>query len=203
MATPPRSTTPSGRCEPCGPGPKSSRSIPDHVGVLGFSAGGHLASTLDTHFDKGQPTADDPIARVSCRPDFAILIYPVISLSGPYSHGGSRSNLLGPEPDPKLVENLSNDTQVTAETPPTFLVGSGEDTAVPPENCVMFYMALRKAGVPAEMHLYQKGPHGKGLAPDVPGMRDWPSRLCRMAESQRLVGQVVTAMAWARPPAAR
>ncbi len=162
---------------------------PNRVGVLGFSAGGHLASTLDTHFDKGQPTAEDPIARVSCRPDFAILIYPVISLSGPYAHGGSRSNLLGPEPDPKLVENLSNDTQVTAETPPTFLVGSGEDTAVPPENCVMFYMALRKAGVAAEMHLYQKGPHGKGLAPDVPGMRNWPAACAEWLKANGWLGK--------------
>jgi acetyl esterase/lipase len=148
---------------------------PDHVGVLGFSAGGHLASTLSTHFDKGHPEADDPIAKVSCRPDFSILIYPVISLTEPFTHGGSKNNLLGPDPDPKLVESLSNEKQVTPETPPTFLVGSGEDTAVPPENVLVYYEALRKAKVPAELHIYEKGPHGKGMAPDVPGMRNWPA----------------------------
>ena len=148
---------------------------PDQIGVLGFSAGGHLASTLDTHFDKGQPEAADPIARVSCRPDFAILIYPVISLDAPFTHGGSKANLLGKDPDPKLVASLSNDTQVTAETRPTFLVHTTEDTAVPPENSIAFYAALRKANVPAEMHIYEKGAHGLGLAPNQPGMKNWPA----------------------------
>jgi len=148
---------------------------PDQIGVLGFSAGGHLASTLDTHFDKGQPDAADPIARVSCRPDFAILVYPVISLDAPFTHGGSKTNLLGKDPDPKLVASLSNDTQVTAETPPTFLVHTTEDTAVPPENSMAFYSALRKAKVPAEMHIYEQGRHGLGLAPDQPGMKNWPA----------------------------
>ncbi len=161
----------------------------DHVGVLGFSAGGHLASTLATHFDKGHPESEDPIAKVSCRPDFAILAYPVISLVAPYTHGGSKSNLLGAEPDPKLVESLSNETQVTAETPPTFLVSSGEDTAVPPENSVAFYQALRQAKVPAEIHIYEKGPHGKGLAPDVPGMKNWPATCADWLKVHGMLGK--------------
>jgi acetyl esterase/lipase len=147
---------------------------PNKIGVLGFSAGGHLASTLATHFDKGQPDAADPIGRASCRPDFAILIYPVISLSAPYTHGGSKINLLGANPDPKLVESLSNDTQVTSETPPTFLVHTTEDTGVPPENSIAFYLALHKAKVPAELHIYEKGPHGRGLGTNDPGLKNWP-----------------------------
>jgi acetyl esterase/lipase len=162
---------------------------PDQIGVLGFSAGGHLASTLDTHFDKGLADAADPISRVSCRPDFAILIYPVISLDAPFTHGGSKANLLGKEPDPKLVASLSNETQVTAETPPTFLVHTTEDTAVPPENSLAFYAALRKANVPAEMHIYEKGAHGLGLAPNQPGMKNWPGACADWLRAHGFLGK--------------
>lgn len=150
---------------------------PNRIGVWGFSAGGHLASTLATHFDDGKPDAEDPIERVSCRPDFAILAYPVITLLPPYAHMGSRNNLLGPSPDPALVENLSNEKQVTAKTPPTFLFATTADPGVPVENSVMFYLALRKAGVPAEMHLYEKGGHGVGLAKADPVLCTWGDRL--------------------------
>lgn len=149
---------------------------PKKVGVLGFSAGGHLASTAATHFDTGQSDAEDPIDRVSCRPDFAVLCYPVIAFGEPFSHRGSMRNLLGDDPDPKLVELLSNHKQVTSQTPPTFLFHTNEDTGVPPENSVMFYLALRKAGVPAEMHIYEKGRHGVGLAPTDPVLSTWPGR---------------------------
>src|SRR5579884_3936554 len=111
---------------------------PDRLGIMGFSAGGHLASTAATHFD----------ART--RPDFAILVYPVISFTTPYTHQGSKRYLLGDNPDPKLVESLSNELQVTRQTPPTFLFHTDTDKAVPPENSVLFYMALKRAGVPAE-----------------------------------------------------
>ena len=137
---------------------------PHDIGIWGFSAGGHLASTVATHFDKGNPQAADPIERVSCRPDFAILAYPVISFTTEYAHRGSLEHLLGKNPDLKLAELLSNEKQITPETPPTFLFHTDADDGVPPENSVLFYLALRKAGVPAEMHIFQHGPHGVGLA---------------------------------------
>jgi acetyl esterase/lipase len=152
------------------------RVLPDRVGIMGFSAGGHLASTAGTHFDSGNTSAADPIDRASSRPDFLILCYPVISFLN-YVHQGSKRNLLGDNPDPKLVESLSNETQVTPQTPPTFLFHTNGDTGVPPENSMMFYMALRKAGVPAEIHIYERGPHGVGLAPTDQALSTWPSRL--------------------------
>jgi acetyl esterase/lipase len=165
------------------------RIAPDRIGVWGFSAGGHLASTLATHFDAGNPAAADPIERVSCRPDFAILAYPVISFASEYAHKGSRRNLLGDNPDPALVENLSNEKQVTAQTPPTFLFHTNEDQGVPAENSVLFYLALRRAGVPAELHIYERGRHGVGLAPDDPVLSSWPQRLADWLRVRGLLGR--------------
>lgn len=153
------------------------RIAPDRIGIWGFSAGGHLASTLATHFDDGDPGAADPVERASCRPDFLILAYPVISFVSEYVHKGSLRNLLGEAPDPALVESLSNERQVTARTPPTFLFHTSEDKGVPAENSVLFYLALRKAGVPAELHIYERGRHGVGLAPDDAVLSSWPGRL--------------------------
>ncbi len=153
------------------------RIAPGRIGIWGFSAGGHLASTAGTHFDAGDARAADPIDHASSRPDFMILAYPVISFTTPYTHTGSLHNLLGDNPDPKLVASLSNETQVTTQTPPTFLFHTNEDTGVPPENSVLFYLALRKAGVPAEMHIYQRGPHGVGLAPTDAVLASWAGRL--------------------------
>lgn len=150
---------------------------PGKIGIWGFSAGGHLASTAGTHFDAGEAGAADPIDRVSSRPDFMILCYPVISFITPYVHRGSMRNLLGENPDPKLAASLSNETQVTAQTPPAFLFHTTGDTGVPPENSVLFYLALRKAGVPAEMHIYERGEHGVGLALFDPVLSSWPGRL--------------------------
>jgi len=149
---------------------------PKQIGVMGFSAGGHLASTAATHFDSGNAQAQDPIERASCRPDFAILCYAVIMFDEPYTHRGSQRNLLGDAPDPGLVRSLSSEKQVTPETPPTFLFHTDEDTGVPPENSVYFYLALRRAKVPAEMHIYREGRHGLGLAPDMPGTGNWPKQ---------------------------
>ncbi len=148
----------------------------DRVGIMGFSAGGHLASSAGTHFDAGNQGATDTIERMSSRPDFLILCYPVISFLN-FAHQGSKRNLLGENPDPKLVEGLSNETQVTAQTPPTFLFHTTTDATVPVENSVMFYSALRKAGVPAELHIYERGPHGVGLAQTDEALSSWPSRL--------------------------
>jgi acetyl esterase/lipase len=149
---------------------------PRRVGILGFSAGGHLASTTGTHFDRGKPDATDPIDRKSCRPDFMILVYPVISFTAPFTHGGSRDNLLGKNAPKKLVKSLSNETRVTSRTPPTFLVHTSGDTAVQPENSVAFYLALHKAGVPAEIHIYEKGRHGLGLGKKGSAFASWPRR---------------------------
>jgi len=148
----------------------------DHIGIWGFSAGGHLASTVGTHFDAGDPNAKEAVDRMSSRPDFLVLSYPVISFTE-YVHAGSRRNLLGENPDPKLVELLSNEKQVTPQTPPTFLFHTDTDATVPVENSVMFYMALRKAHVPAEMHIYEQGKHGVGLAPLDPTLSSWSPRL--------------------------
>jgi acetyl esterase/lipase len=154
---------------------------PHRIGVMGFSAGGHLASTAATHFDAGKPDAADPIDRQSCRPDFAVLAYPVITMTGRFGHTGSKKNLLGENPDPQLAESLSNEKQVTRETPPTFLFHTSEDTVVPVENSVRFFLALRNAGVPAEMHIYEQGRHGIGLGTRDPKLAwdlgTWPARL--------------------------
>jgi acetyl esterase/lipase len=149
------------------------------VGVLGFSAGGHLASTVATHFDAGAPDSDDIVAKESSRPDFAILCYPVIVFDADYTHKGSQFNLIGQDASKELVESLSNERQVTAKTPPTFLFHTTEDTAVPPENSVQFYLALKKHKVPAELHIFEKGPHGVGLAAKYPGADQWPT-LCEL-----------------------
>jgi acetyl esterase/lipase len=148
------------------------------IGIMGFSAGGHLASTAATHFDAGDPNSGDPIERVSCRPDFAILCYAVIAFNEPYTHNGSQKNLLGEDAAAELVNSLSNEKQVTSNTPPTFLWHTSEDTAVPPENSIVFYTALRRAGVPAELHIFSRGRHGLGLAADTPGTSAWPN-LCQ------------------------
>lgn len=150
---------------------------PKRVGVMGFSAGGHLASTVSTHFDTGAPDSDDPIERVSCRPDFSILCYAVISLQEEFAHKGSGSNLLGEEAEDSLWENLSNDKQVTAQTPPAFLFHTQEDKGVRAENALAYYTALLKHDVPAELHIYQNGPHGVGLADGDTGAGQWDESL--------------------------
>lgn len=149
---------------------------PKRIGVLGFSAGGHLASTAETHFAEGDPAADDSVERVSSRPDLAVLIYPVITLSGPYAHTGSRNNLLGENPPQDLIALLSNEKQVTEKTPPTFLVHGADDKAVPCENSLLFAAACRKRGVPVELHIYEHGEHGFGIGGDGRPVGDWVKR---------------------------
>jgi acetyl esterase/lipase len=161
--------------------------LPDRIGMMGFSAGGHLTSTVGTHFDAGKPDAADPIERAGSRPDFLILGYPVVSFDPAIGHMGSMRNLLGENPDPKLVEDLSNDLRVTPQTPPAFLFHTNADATVPPENSVRFYLALRKAKVPAEMHIFENGPHGVGLALGDPALSAWPSLLANWLRGRGLL----------------
>jgi len=157
------------------------------IGIWGFSAGGHLASTAATQFDLGKSEAEDAIEKVSCRPDFLILCYPVITFEPPFAHMGSRNNLLGKDADAKLVESLCNQNRVTAQTPPTFLFHTDEDSGVPPENSILFYLALKKHKVPAELHIYEKGKHGVGLAPNMGETGTWPDRLIGWLKVRQLI----------------
>src|SRR5215470_10873126 len=150
---------------------------PARIGIMGFSAGGHLAVTAGTHFDGGKPGAADIVDRQGSRPDFVVLGYPVVSMTESWTHRGSKTNLLGDNPDPEVAKSLSGELAVTKETPPTFIFQTNADTTVPAENSVYYYLALRKAGVPAEMHIFEKGPHGVGLANDDPALSEWSKLL--------------------------
>ncbi len=157
---------------------------PKRVGIMGFSAGGHLASSASTHFVDADATPADPVNAFSSRPDLSILVYPVISFEAEYTHGGSRDNLLGKDAPKDLIHSMSSETQVNENTPPAFLAHTLADTAVPVENSVSYAMALRKAKVPFELHVFEKGQHGLGLgtgwegriAPE-PTFQAWP-KLC-------------------------
>jgi acetyl esterase/lipase len=159
----------------------------DRIGMMGFSAGGHLAATAGTRFDDGNPYAPDPIDRVSSRPDFLILAYPVISFDPAIAHAGSVRSLLGENPAPALIQELSADLHVTGKTPPTFLFSTNADTAVPSENSVRFYLALRQAKVPAEMHIFENGPHGVGLDLGDPALSLWPTLLTNWLRGRGLL----------------
>ncbi|MGA2748834.1 MAG: alpha/beta hydrolase [Verrucomicrobiota bacterium] len=153
---------------------------PKRIGIMGSSAGGHLASTLLTHFDAGNPDASDPIDRVSCRPDIGILCYAVITM-GEFTHTGSRDNLLGQHASAELIHELSNELQVTPRTPPCFLFHTADDSAVPVENSLQFAGALHRAGVPFELHVFQHGHHGIGLGSQTYDPAQWHpwTRDCR------------------------
>ncbi|WP_224999454.1 alpha/beta hydrolase [Cesiribacter sp. SM1] len=150
----------------------------DKVGIMGFSAGGHLASTLGTHFDQKMASdAGDAVDKLSARPDFMVLIYPVITMKETYTHKGSRNSLLGEKPDQKLVDLYSNELQVKPNTPPTFIVHSTDDGGVPVENSLLFYQALKNNNIPVEMHIYPTGGHGYSLALNRGYLQTWPDRL--------------------------
>jgi acetyl esterase/lipase len=151
----------------------------DHIGMWGFSAGGHLTASAGTLFDAGDAAAGDPIEQQSSRPDFLILSYPVITMEDPYVHKGSRTYLLGDAPTQAEMDAMSPELHVTAQTPPAFLFTTTDDHTVPVLNSVMFYTALVKAGVPVEMHIFQHGAHGSGLGVGNPQLSGWPDLLIK------------------------
>jgi acetyl esterase/lipase len=146
---------------------------PSKIGVMGFSAGGHMASTAATQWTRGDSANADPVERVSSRPDLAILVYPVITMTAQYAHPGSRRNLIGENPDDQLVRATSSELHVTRDTPPTFVVATSDDATVPVQNSLMFYDALRAAGVPAELHVLETGRHGFGLGQEDAALSTW------------------------------
>ena len=150
---------------------------PERIGVIGFSAGGHLCSTVSTRFAEPDPDSADPIARVSSRPDFSILCYPVIAFGQPHTHLGSQRNLIGADADEATIRDVSGETHVGEETPPSFLFHTGADRVVPPQNSLDYYRALVQHKVPSELHIFPKGRHGLGLAKGHPGASAWPG-LC-------------------------
>ena len=161
---------------------------PARVGVLGFSAGGHLASTISTHYDRADGPAAKEFHRISSRPDVSILLYPVITMTDPHTHAGSRRSLLPNPQDTATIQLLSNEQKVTTDTPPAFLFHTVDDAAVPVENALLYSHSLRAAGVPFEMHLYETGQHGVGLATNNPALKTWPD----------LCGNWLRARGWAR-----
>jgi acetyl esterase/lipase len=181
---------------------------PDRVGVLGFSAGGHMASTVSTHYDAGNPAAADTVDRQSCRPDWSVLAYPVITMDASFTHSGSRTNLLGDNPTQKMVDSLSNEKQVTSKTPPAFLFHAKDDGAVPVKNSQAYHDSLAKRGVATELKLYDKGGHGFGLAdgkggtPNDPVLATWPG-LARAWMDKQGYFQKTTAVQDARTTGSR
>ncbi len=149
----------------------------DKVGVIGFSAGGHLGSTVSNHFQGDDKDSEDAVSKQSRRPDFSILCYPVIALGESYTHGGSQRNLLGKDADAKIVEKFSNEKQVTKETPPTFLWSTADDRVVKVENSLQYFRALRKNNVPAALHVFPSGRHGLGMAKGNKEVSQW-TKLC-------------------------
>lgn len=160
---------------------------PNQIGIMGFSAGGNLAVNAGTHFDVGNVQATDPVEQLSCRPDFMILLYPVVSMKYNLTHGGSRLNLLGSKPDTAKVVYYSGEENVTATTPPTFIVHANDDGAVKVENSINLYLAIHKMGIPIEMHIFEKGGHGFGLGLPTNTTSAWPERCKAWMEQRKLL----------------
>jgi acetyl esterase/lipase len=160
---------------------------PSKIGIAGSSAGGHLASTVGTRFDYGNPDSNDPLEKISCRPDFMLLLYPVITFREAFGHMGSRKNLIGEGNDWKLVEKYSNELHVSPETPPTFLVLADDDKGVVPRNSVEFYLALKENNVPAEMHIFAEGGHGFGMNKKNLPVDQWPGLFYNWLKAVKII----------------
>jgi len=160
---------------------------PVKIGISGFSAGGHLASTSATHFDNGKANSGDPVEKMTSRPDFAVLIYPVITFNEQWGHMGSRENLIGKNHDLKLIRYYSNELQVTTETPPTFLLLADDDKGVSPRNSIEYYSALKEKGVSAELHIFREGGHGFGMNKTGKPHDQWPDMLISWMKAQKII----------------
>lgn len=160
---------------------------PNKVGVAGFSAGGHLASTLSTHYDSGNKDSTDPIERLSCRPDFSILLYPVITFKEEWGHMGSRVNLIGNTNDWKIIQNFCNELQVNGQTPPAFIALADDDAGVKPRNSIEYYMALKREGIPAELHIFKEGGHGFGMHKTGKAHDQWPFMVVEWMKSMKYI----------------
>jgi len=160
---------------------------PTKVGIAGFSAGGHLASTLSTHFDSGKKDAVDPIDRLSSRPDFSILLYPVVTFKEEWGHMGSRENLIGKTNDWKIIERFCNELQVTNQTPPAFIALADDDTAVKPRNSIEYYLALKREGIPAELHIFKEGGHGFGMHKTGKAHDQWPLMVVEWMKAMKYI----------------
>ncbi len=160
---------------------------PEKIGIAGSSAGGHLASTVGTRFDLGNAASSDPVEKISCRPDFMLLLYPVITFREEFGHMGSRVNLIGEGNDWKKVAQYSNELHVSPQTPPTFLILADDDSAVPPRNSIEFYLALKENNVPAEMHIFKAGGHGFGMNKNKLPVEQWPDLFYSWLKAQEII----------------
>ena len=160
---------------------------PSKVGIAGFSAGGHLASTLSTHFDSGKKESESAIDKLSCRPDFSILLYPVVTFKEEWGHMGSRENLIGKTNDWKIIEPFCNELQVTKQTPPAFIALADDDTAVKPRNSIEYYLALKREGISAELHIFKEGGHGFGMHKTGKAHDQWPLMVVEWMKAMKYI----------------
>jgi len=160
---------------------------PSKIGIAGFSAGGHLASTLSTHFDTGDKESNAPIARLSCRPDFSVLLYPVVTFKEEWGHMGSRENLIGKTNDWKVIEKFCNELQVTKQTPPAFIALADDDTGVKPRNSIEYYLALKREGIQAELHIFREGGHGFGMHKTGKAHDQWPLMMVEWMKAMKYI----------------
>jgi acetyl esterase/lipase len=160
---------------------------PNKVGIAGFSAGGHLASTLSTHYDTGLKEAKDAMDHISCRPDFSILLYPVVTFKEEWGHMGSRENLIGKTNDWKIIQNFCNELQVTKETPPAFIALADDDQGVKPRNSIEYYSALKREGIPTELHIFKEGGHGFGMHKTGKAHDQWPLMVVEWMKAMKYI----------------